>query len=81
MFFPYVLIFCGANYGTLELSDVSIITINTKRRIDRSRKVGYLDAVEKVSAETVVVVCIYDDRVRYNYLRLCAFGCPRKETR
>lgn len=35
-------------YGSLELVDA----------------VGYLDAVEKVSAETVVVVCIYDDEVR-----------------
>lgn len=26
--------------------------------------VGYLDAIEKVSADTVVVVCIYDDQVR-----------------
>lgn len=30
--------------------------------------VGYLDAIEKVSADTVVVVCIYDDRVRRAYL-------------
>ena len=35
-------------YGSLEAVDA----------------VGYLDAIEKVSAETVVVVCIYDDQVR-----------------
>jgi hypothetical protein len=35
-------------YGSLEAVDA----------------VGYLDAIEKVSADTVVVVCIYDDRVR-----------------
>lgn len=35
-------------YGSLEVVDA----------------VGYLDAVEKVAAETVVVVCIYDDEVR-----------------
>ena len=38
-------------------------------RMDAVDAVGYLDAVEKVPAETVVVVCIYDDKVRTMMLR------------
>lgn len=33
--------------------------------------VGYLDAIEKVTSETVVVVCIYDHQVCFVMLRSC----------
>lgn len=43
----------GRRYGTVETVDA----------------VGYLDAIEKVTSDTVVVVCIYDHQV-------CAQRCP-----
>lgn len=33
-------------------------------RVETVDAVGYLDAIEKVAKETIVVVCIYDDEVR-----------------
>lgn len=56
--------------------------VMTKRRSPSKRKyggltavdaVGYLDAIEKVSAETVVVVLIYDHEVRFSSLLKLAF--------
>jgi hypothetical protein len=38
----------------------SVRQYGTMQRVDAS---GYLDAIEKVGHETMVVVCIYDDRV------------------
>ena len=42
--------------------------------------VGYLDAIEKVSADTVVVVCIYDNQVRHAVPSLQAAFCQSTMT-